>query len=563
MRILGINSAYHESSASIIVDGKIVAAVEEERFTRRKHAKEASVANPNELPEHSIRFCLSYAGLTAADLDGVAYSFDPSLRKSKFKLDSLSQPGDWGSAEGEKIFLSKLSQIPDAVDKFLGRKFGDKFSFIPHHIAHAASTFYPSGFDDAAILVVDGIGESGCTLLACGNGPNITSLDEIHYPHSIGFIWEKLSKYLGFSEYDACKLMGLAAYGDPAVFRKDFQRLLQLGESRYAVDPSVARFRLPNFDQIEALFGPVRADNGPILEHHHNVAAALQEATDEALLGLVRELRTLTKSDNLCCAGGVALNCVSNSVIKESRIFSKIYIPTAPHDAGTAVGAALHLYYSRSGQRSLFADNNPYLGPEFSDADIMTAFQEAGLQAQRSTDPAYDAATMIADGKVVAWFQGRMEFGPRALGNRSLLADPRNASARELLNVKVKHREEFRPFAPSVLAEQASHWFDLGEASLSHHSMLFACPAKQDRLTSIPAVLHKDHSARVQMVSRDSNPDFHALITHFSDMTGVPLVLNTSFNDSEPIVCSPSDAIKTFQGTAIDALFIGDMFVVR
>ncbi|MCG1043304.1 carbamoyltransferase [Mycetohabitans sp. B8] len=563
MKILGINSAYHESSASLVIDGKIVAAVEEERFTRIKHAKEASVTGPAELPEHSIRFCLSYAGLKASDLDGVAYSFDPSLRKREFKLDPLSQPGDWGSAEGEETFLAKLREVPNAIDCLLDHQFGDKLAFIPHHIAHAASTFYPSGFAQAAILVVDGISEAGCTLLAQGDGNKITTLDQIYYPHSLGFLWEKLSKYLGFSEYDACKLMGLAAYGDPAVFRETFKKLLDTGDKRYSIDVEVARFRLADFGAIEALFGPARADKEPILDHHRHVAAALQEATDQALLGVARELRMRTGSDKLCYAGGVALNCVSNSVIKESGLFSQMYVPTAPHDSGTAVGAALHLYYSLSGQRPSCADNNPYLGPSFSDADIDTAFRDAGLSPQRSADPARDAAKLIAEGKIVAWFQDRMEFGPRALGNRSLLADPRSASMRETLNVKVKHREEFRPLAPSVLAEEAENWFEMGQASMSHHSMLFACPAKQERRASIPAVLHKDNSARVQMVSQQSNPKFHALIKHFFDITGVPVVLNTSFNDSEPIVCTPSDAIKTFQGTAIDALFVGDRFIVR
>ncbi len=563
MRILGINSAYHESSAALVIDGKIIAAAEEERFTRRKHGKEATVHTPAELPEHSIRFCLSHAGLTAADVDGVAYSFDPATRQQEFELDTLSQPGDWGSTDGEQTFLAKLRQVPKAVDQFLGRQLGDKFSFVSHHMAHAASAFYPSGFNQAAILVVDGIGEAGCTLFAQGKGAQITTLDQIYYPHSLGFLWEKLSKYLGFSEYDACKVMGMAAYGDPAVFRKEFAKLMSMQAGRYEVDPAIACFRLPDFRALEELFGPARSDREPIEERHYHLSAALQEATDQALLALARELRSRSGSDNLCYAGGVALNCVSNFMLKESGLFSNIYIPTAPHDAGTAIGAALHYYYGHVKQRTSQLDSNPYLGPAFSDEDIVAAFQEAGLKANQSNNPAHDVATMIADGKIVAWFQGRMEFGPRALGNRSLLADPRNPSVRQLLNVKVKHREEFRPFAPSVLAEEAAHWFELGKDSLSQQYMLFTCSAKQERREKIPAVLHKDYSGRVQMVHQESNPEFHALISHFYKKTGVPVVLNTSFNDSEPIVCTPSDAIKTFQGTAIDALFIGDRFVTR
>ncbi|KAM3446933.1 hypothetical protein MY3296_009203 [Beauveria thailandica] len=563
MRVLGINSAYHESSACTIVDGKVIAAVEEERFCRIKHAKPASVDNADELPLESIRYCLEVAGIKPEDLDAIAYSFDPDLRAKTFILDDKTEAGDWGTQEGENTFLSHLRLVPDALAAHFGPAAAQRLQFMPHHISHAASTFYPSGYEDAAILVADGIGEAACTLLARGDKSGITVLEEMWFPHSIGFLWEKLSKYLGFSEYDACKTMGLAAYGDASRFKDRFPQLMRTDDvSGYSVDQPTANFRLPDFDRLEALFGPARKPDTPLEQHHYDVAAALQVATDEALLALARKLKQTVDSKNLCLAGGVALNCVSNMVLKEAGLFENVFVPSAPHDAGTAMGAALELNQRMGGPMGLASDT-PYLGPEFDDDAIVSAYEAAGLSPKVSNEPARDAARMIADGKIVAWFQGRMEFGPRALGNRSLLADPRSAATREMLNVKVKHRETFRPFAPSVLAEPAGEWFELGAPSPSYDFMLYACQATPEHREEIPAVLHEDRSARVQLVRRERNPLYYDLISYFAELTGVPMLLNTSFNDSEPIVCTPADAIATFRKTRIDALFIGNRFVTR
>ncbi|KAM3502489.1 hypothetical protein MY10362_004807 [Beauveria mimosiformis] len=563
MHILGINCVYHESAVCLIRNGKVVSAVEEERYSRKKHAKPANVDNADELPLESIRYCLESAGIKPEDLDAIAYSFDPELRAQTFILDDKTEAGDWGTQEGENTFLSHLRLVPDALAAHLGPTAGQRLKFMPHHLSHAASTFYPSGYKDAAILVADGIGEAACTLLARGDESGITILREIPFPHSIGFIWEKLSKYLGFSEYDACKTMGLAAYGDASRFKDAFPQLMRVDDvSGYSVDQPTANFRLPDFDRLEALFGPARKPDTPLEKHHYDVAAALQVATDEALLALTRELRQTVNSKNLCLAGGVALNCVSNMVLKEAGLFENVFIPSAPHDAGTAMGAALELNQRLGGPTGLASDT-PYLGPEFDDDAIVSAYEAAGLSPKVSDAPALEAARMIAAGKIVAWFQGRMEFGPRALGNRSLLADPRSAATREMLNVKVKHRETFRPFAPSVLAEEAGEWFELGVPSPSYDVMLFACQAKPANREKIPAVLHEDGTARVQLVSRERNALYWELISHFRDMTGVPMLLNTSFNDSEPIVCTPADAIATFRKTRIDALFIGNRFVTR
>jgi carbamoyltransferase len=313
-------------------------------------------------------------------------------------------------------------------------------------------------------------------------------------------------------------------------------------------------------DRLGAMVGPGRyTETEQLLPHHADIAAALQDATDAAVLALVRRLKRKVKSDNLCLAGGVALNCVTNEVVWKSGEFANIFIPSAPHDAGTAIGAAMLVHGAKDNKPLQRGYSTPYLGPAFSRRDILAAVKSAGLKARQSKSPARDAARMIADGKIVAWFQGRMEFGPRALGNRSLLADPRRPEMRNILNQKVKHREDFRPFAPSVMAEHADDWFETGKHSASHEFMLFAPRVKSDRRDRIPAIVHQDGTARVQLVSRKSNPRFHELISAFHARTGVPVVINTSFNDSEPIVCTPMDAIVTFRKSGIDALVMDDV----
>jgi carbamoyltransferase len=310
---------------------------------------------------------------------------------------------------------------------------------------------------------------------------------------------------------------------------------------------------------MQAMFGPPRGEDSEILPRHADMAAALQAATDAAVTALVRRVKHRVPFDNLCLAGGVALNCVTNDLVRRSGEFSNVFIPSAPHDAGTAVGAALAVHCAKQKRPPQRGYSTPYLGPAFKRRDILAAVKSAGLTARQSKSPARDAADMIADGKIVAWFQGRMEFGPRALGNRSLLADPRRPDMRHILNQKVKHREDFRPFAPSVMAEHADEWFEIGAHSTSHEFMLFAPAVKTERRARIPAVVHHDGTARVQLVSRDSNPRFHELISCFFARTGVPVVINTSFNDSEPIVCTPTDAIVTFRKSGIDALFMDDV----
>jgi carbamoyltransferase len=553
VNILGINAVYHESAAALLVDGKLVVAVEEERFNRIKHAKEAHFDNPHQFPERAIRFCLKHAGLTPADIDHVAYSFDPKLRRTRFHP-------EWWFPQWEETFLLRLGQVQGVAEELFERPLKQSFHFVPHHLAHAASAYFPSGFDGAAILNIDGIGEAAGSELAKAEGTRIKAIETFDYPHSLGFLWEVISGYLGFSHYDASKVMGLAAWGDPKVFRKQFEQILRVGKEDYAVDPAYIGFHGHKEDKLQAMIGPPRYMESDRLEPRHaDIAAALQEATDAAVMALVRRLKRKAPSDNLCIAGGVALNCVTNEIVRQSGEFADIFIPSAPHDAGTAIGAALLVHCAKAKKPPQRGYSTPYLGPEFDRREIMAAVKSAGLKSRRSRAPAEEAADMIADGKIVAWFQGRMEFGPRALGNRSLLADPRRPDMRAILNQKVKHREDFRPFAPSVLAEHADEWFETGKHSTSHEFMLFAPAVKPAQRGRIPAVVHQDGTARVQLVSRKSNPRFHELISHFFARTGVPLVVNTSFNDSEPIVCTPMDAIVTFRKSGIDALVMDDV----
>jgi carbamoyltransferase len=485
----------------------------------------------------------------------VGYSFDPRLRRAEYSADW------WPDSQMENTFLQCLDEVADATDRLFGRKLGKKLKFVPHHLAHAASAYYPSGFDTAAILVIDGIGEAACSTLAQGEGARIKPVETFSYPHSLGFVWERASDFLGFSPYDASKTMGLAAYGDPEVYRRQVESVIKVSEDSYQVD--LAALGFPSFDLkgFQLLLGPKRHPDEDIVQRHMDFAAALQEATNAAVLAMLRRLERSVKSRRLCVAGGVGLNCVTNDLMRKASVYSDIFIPSAPHDAGTAIGAALAVHCAETGVRPPPSGATPYLGPQFGEREVLAAVKAAGLTPRPIKDTAREAADMIADGNIVGWFQGRMEFGPRALGNRSLLADPRRPDTRAILNNRVKHREDYRPFAPSVLSEYADEWFEVGPHLASHEYMLFACPAKPQYHSRIPAVLHQDGTARVQLVRRGANPRFHELISRFYERTGVPLVLNTSFNDSEPIVCTPSHAIATFRKAGLDALFMGDVCV--
>lgn len=564
MYILGINSAYHESSACLIKDGDMVAAVEEERFTRKKHAKQAKVDNPDELPTNSINFCLNRAGITLSQVDYIGFSFNPKIRLKNKEFEEQTINGSWGTPEGEEKFYSKIMGVPLCLSKLANEDISNKFIWIDHHSCHAASSFFVSPFQKAAIMSVDGIGETTTTFLGVGEEKSIRTLKEVEYPNSLGFLWEKMSKFLGFGEYDACKVMGLASYGSGKSFIESFRDIVSVGSNGgFTVDNSITKFRCEDYSRLEEIFGQRRERGTPIEKRHRDMAAGLQGITDEIALHMAQYLYDATHCKNLCVSGGVGLNCVTNTALSEKSNFDHVFVQPAANDAGTALGAAFHIWCAILNKPRKYVMKNAYLGPSFSSQQMENALKEHGLGYRLVPDIESLIAKILAEGSIVAWFQGAMEFGPRALGNRSLLADPRNPSMREILNQKVKHREDFRPFAPSVIKEKSQGWFVVNKESPSSDFMLFAYRLKEAKKGLIPAVVHVDGTSRIQTVRSSENPRYHRILSEFERITGVPILLNTSFNDDEPIVCTPSDAIKTFLKTKIDYLVLGDFLVSK
>lgn len=569
--ILGINSVYHESSACLIQDGQLVAVAEEERFNRIKHGKPAKVDNADELPEQAIAFCLRSGGLDSiADVDFIGYSFEPEdrLRKNLGHHHSYTLPeGDFGTIDGEQQFYDSNLSVEQ---KIRSKGYQGRFFYLDHHACHAASAFYVSGYEDSAVLVVDGIGEFESTTFFKGEGTRLKKIRHFEYPNSLGFLWEKMSAFLGFSPYDAAKVMGLSSYGEPGLYKDALAQLLQIGDDgSFTIDDDLAHLRNGSFQAMENLFGATRL-NRPVssinteTQKYADIAVALQIATEDIFIKLARQLRQETGSRHLCMAGGVTLNCVANGYLGYEKIFDNFYVQPAANDAGTSIGAAYLIWHHLLGQPRQAVSKSPYLGPDFSDAQIRAALDARGLAFRQSNAIEAETAQLLADGKIIAWFQGRMELGPRALGNRSLLADPRSKDTVELMNLKVKHREAFRPFCPSVLAERAAEWFELPEPMPEVTDyMLGAFRAKKDKAHLIPAVVHFDGTSRIQAVHSDTNPRFHRLLTEMEQLTGVPILLNTSFNDQEPIVCTPDDAIATFLKTEIDVLAIGNFLVAK
>jgi carbamoyltransferase len=585
--VLGINCAYHESSAALVRGDKLVFAVEEERFTRTKHAKQARVSNPDELPWNAIRACLRFVpNSQLSGVDAIAYSLEPGRRLALVELDPypLSDKTGFGTSQGEAEFNSRMLAIPRILAREANEQaVADRFHFVSHHRAHAASAFYASPFPSAAILVIDGIGEESTVWLGRGTDAGLEQHEEVPYPHSIGMLWERVAVYLGFTEYDACKVMGLAAFGHHDRFAAELDLLFPIldhgggliGKDAppFRIEPEIARLRSDDVSGLESLFGPRRQPGEPpTLARFADVAAALQRRTEQAVLALAWRLSRATEQSDLVFAGGLALNCVSNARLEREGPFRSLFVPCAAHDAGTAIGAALDVAYEEDPTARVIRTyqphvHTPFLGPEYGAAAMESALARSGLPIEKVADPAGAAASLIAQGLLVGWFQGRMEFGPRALGHRSLLADPRNASVRDELNARIKHRESFRPFGASVLAEDAECWFTMPSrspgAALCRSFMNLAYPVRMEQQGRIPAVLHRDGTCRVQLVDAKQNPLFHSLINRFRELTGVPLVLNTSLNDQEPLVATPDDALKTFARSHIDALFLGDRLVRR
>ncbi|WP_026422576.1 carbamoyltransferase family protein [Actinokineospora inagensis] len=566
MYILGVNSVYHESSACLVRDGVVVAAAEEERFNRVKHGKEARADNPDELPTNAIEFCLAAAGITPADVDHVTVAADPDVIADVLK-DGLPSP--WNNREKQEQFFHKLPDIPR---RFTELGFTGEFHWVAHHTAHAASAYFASTFPDSAVLIVDALGDDAfSTRFYHARGNKLECVQNVRYPASIGYLWELVSVYLGFGVYDAAKVMGLAAYGDPARFAAAFDRLAWTTPDGGF---DMAHEKL-NFADI--LYYPPSADTsglvaelgveprrrgGALEQVHQDVAAALQEKTNELVLHMANHLRRLTGSTRLCLAGGVALNCVANQIAFEKSDFTELYVQPAAHDGGLSVGAALHVWNHVLGQPRSPELPHAYWGPSFTDEQIAAELgKHDGLVVERAEGFEQAVARLLADGNVIGLFQGAMELGPRALGNRSIIGDPRRREMRETLNHKVKHREYFRPLAPSVLAEAVDEWFEVAKPTSAGDYMLMAYPARPDRYDRMGAVLHVDNTCRIQAVRADTNPRFHRIISEFAALTGVPMVLNTSFNDQEPIICTPADAVHTFLKTEIDYLAIGPFLV--
>jgi carbamoyltransferase len=589
MRILGISAFYHDAAACLVVDGEIVAAAQEERFTRKKHDQD--------FPVQAIAYCLEQAGCQPAEIDHVVFYDKPFLKFERLLETYLAfaPHGFVSFAKALPVWLKdKLFQkraIEDALKALWGKDFdcAHRLLFSEHHLSHAASAFFPSPFEEAAVLTMDGVGEWTTTSLAIGRGNKLEVHKEIHFPHSLGLLYSAMTYYLGFKvnsgEY---KVMGLAPYGTPKYAALIREHLLDIKEDgSFALDMQYFNYctglTMTNarFDQ---LFGaPPRQPESPLTQREMDLAASLQAVTEEVVIGLARGIAKSTGMKNLCLAGGVALNCVANGKLLRKKIFDHIWIQPAAGDAGGAVGAALSAYYMvhdkpRQVTPGRDAMQGSYLGPSYSQDDIERRLQAAGARFTTLSDveTINAAAQGLAQGKALGWHQGRMEFGPRALGGRSILGDPRSPEMQKLLNLKVKYRESFRPFAPSVLREDVADWFDIDTdspymllvADVTASKRIAMTAAQQqlfgiDKLnvprSTVPAVTHVDYSARIQTVHADTNPRYAALIRRFKELTGCPIVVNTSFNvRGEPIVSTPEDAFRCFMGSEIEMLVVGN-----
>lgn len=568
MIILGINGAYHESSACLMEEGRIVCAIEEERLNRRKHAKKAIPATGSDLPLASIQWCLNNRGMGWGDIDQIGYSFRPELRLQNARTgEPWVQEADWGSEAGERRFVDELLRCPSILSSVAGEDLSDRWVWLDHHLCHLASAYFASGFDHAAVLSVDGIGESVTTGLAQGQGNVLQVKKTYQYPNSLGFAWEKFCKFLGYDEYAACTIMSLAAWGNPQHYRVAMEELISFSEGNgLAVARDLFRFRSEDYSALEELLrlprSPKPATEGNL---YSDVAAALQEKTQEVMLAFVDEAIRLADSRNLCLAGGVALNCVANEKILNSGLVEGLYIQPVAHDAGTALGAAYCLWSQKAPNAARPAPmRHAFLGSAVDEGIALEALRKRGVPFSRPDDLAGAVAGLLADGRIVGWCQGPMEMGPRALGHRSILSDPRDYHSKQRLDATIKFREPFRPYAPSILSEHVSDWFAVGSNRTDAGDyMLIAYRSLPDQRDKIPAVVHVDGSSRIHIVHQDVDPLYHGMISEFHRLTGVPMVMNTSFNSREPIVATPEDAIRTFLETDLDALAVGPFLATK
>jgi carbamoyltransferase len=572
--ILGINAYHGDASAALLVDGTLVAAVEEERFTRVKH--------DTSFPHRAIAWCLETAGVRPEDLDHIALSRDPKANLGKRVSHALKDRAGRKVATRRAANLRKILGAKATLAEGLGlpeRALKAKAHFVEHHLAHIGSSYYVSPFDRAAVLSIDGFGDMISAMWGVGEGNHLRIEGEVAFPHSLGVYYTAVTQFLGFPNYgDEYKVMGLASYGDPEPFLDQFRRLVRsdglgydlgLDYFRHHVEGAAMTWdggspTLPPLwgDRMQDLLGPARAGGGePLEDHHRNIAASLQRRLEEVVLGMLNELHTRTGVDALCLAGGVALNCVVNGKIFDETPFRELYIQPAAYDGGTSVGAAAHVWHHDLGAPRTFQMHHAYWGPEYDEARMETALRDAGIAYERMPIEKATAATAdaLAEGAIVGWYQGRVEFGPRALGNRSILTDPRRPEMKDILNARIKHREPFRPFAPVVLEERTGEYFETDHPS---PFMLLTYRVRPDKIDEIPAPTHVDGTGRLQTVRRDQNQRYYDLISAFDERTGVPVLLNTSFNENEPICLTPEQAVDTFVRTQMDLLVLGE-FVAR
>ena len=560
MNILGIGGYSHDSAAALVCDGKLVAAVAEERLSRIKHQ-----GGP---PRLAVQYCLDAAGLKIDEIDYVTCYMQPMARMARripYRLSRVFQSPYYAIAYAGYEVLHNAQYMRD-----MRSLCGPRARLIPveHHPAHAASAFLVSPYERAALLSVDYVGEWNATWMGVGEGTRMKHLQSESYPNSLGLFYTGLTDYLGFLRAsDEYKVMGLASYGEPE-FLDEFRKILQIRPNgRYQIDLSWLKAHfMPGpvdgyfSDKFIKRFGPRRKKGEPLTAHHQNIAASAQRAMEEVVLSMAAHLHKQTGLDRLCLAGGVALNCSMNGRLLRESPFNEIFVQPAAGDDGIAIGGAFQLYHKLTGKPRCFELHDARLGPAYGNDAIKEFLDRAKLPYERPASIVGRAAELLAQGLIVGWYQDRMEFGPRALGSRSILADPTRPDMKDLINKYVKHREEFRPFAPSCLEEHASEYF---EGCTKSPFMLFTYPVINEQRDRVPAITHIDGTARVQTVSKDVNPQYHALIRAFERLRGVPMVLNTSFNVmGEPIVNTPSDAVRCFYATGMDALVIGD-FVLQ
>jgi carbamoyltransferase len=565
MYILGISCYYHDASAALIKDGHIIAAAEEERFTRKKHDQS--------FPVNAIQFCLQKAEITPNEISYVAFYEKPILKFERLLMQHIAMfPFSfWSFYKAMPNWIVEKLRIPTTIRKklkFSKHKFKGEILFVEHHMAHAASSYLVSPFKESAILTIDGVGEWTTTAYGFAKENDITLSKKIDFPHSLGLLYSAVTAYLGFKvNNDEYKVMGLAPYGKPVYFEQ-MRKLIDVKEDgSYALDMSyfTYHYKLKSISNkfIEE-FGPVRKSESQLEQRHKDIAASVQKLTEEVIFQMLNHLHKETKCNNVCLAGGVALNSVANGKITKHTPFKNIFIQPAASDAGTALGAALCVWHTILGNKREYVQTTSYFGPSFTTEEIKHFLDEKKIVYQEydKEEIPKKTAELINKNNVIGWFQGGMEWGPRALGNRSILSNASHPDMKDILNAKVKHREMFRPFAPVILQEKVHEWFEIDKDEESF--MLFVYPFKEEKKKLVPSVVHVDGSGRLQTINKEQNEAYYSVIKEYEKLTGIPILINTSFNiRGEPIVCTPQQAYRCMMGTGIDYLIIDKFIIAR